>query len=74
MIGSILDRSKKSKPITEKDIPELKHWFIMLYGWDCWNTIGLDEMLEMLPQLNKEIRWREEFKQGVLKGLGIKNK
>lgn len=73
MIKNPLIKDSKETKLTEKDVPKLKHNFIMMYGYDCWQSIGLDEFFEMLPEMTEEMRKREQTRIATLIFYGMKN-
>jgi len=66
-------KTQTKQDITEKDIPKIKHNCITLYGYDWWCTVGLDEMFEQLPLINKTINNQENLRLCTLKYYGVKN-
>jgi len=63
----------KQRTISTKDYSRIKHNFLMLYGYEMWKEIGLDELFEMLPEMEKEIARRENLRLSTLKYYGVNN-
>ena len=72
MLSPLKSRSN-TKQITVNDYDEIKHQFIVHYGYQLWKEIPLNELFEMLPPLFKEVSKRENFRLTTLKYYGVKN-
>jgi hypothetical protein len=68
-----IHRQKTNKSLTSKDVPRLKSDFIRVYGYDCWQNIGLDEFFELLPELEKYVVNQEFLRVVLLKHCRVKN-
>ena len=58
-MNDIFTDANKKKSLTNHDMPKIKHDCIMLYGFDWWCSVGLEEVFEQYPLIQKELNNRK---------------
>jgi len=70
-------RKSKSKCLTEEDIPLIKHYFRLVYGWisdSDFAEINLDgDFWKNFELVQEEVRKKEESRLCTLKHQGVKH-
>ncbi len=69
----IFNDAKKRKRLTGYDVPRIRHDCIKAYGYDWWKTVGLDELFQQYPLIQKDINKQEQLRLCTLKFMGVKN-
>ena len=77
-MNDIISHAKNKKKLFKAhDVPKIKHWCIMIYGYDWWKTVDLNEVFEQLPLIQEEVIRREradDVREVIAKQLGAKIK
>jgi len=73
MLSPLQNKSSKGKVLSVNDYAWLKHKFITMYGYDCWNEVTLREFFELVPEMMKEDAKTENLRLSTLKYYGVKN-
>ena len=76
-MDDLFSQAKKPKLLTKYDVPRIKHMCIFIYCYDWWKSVGLKELFEQLPLIQKEynrMMYDYEVQKCIAKSLGVKMK